>query len=90
MKFLILTQQSLPFINLKYMSRYANFCILKSAFRFPTVQKYSYKFCHSNKKHFEDKIKKVATHIHQSSSILVMTGAGLSTPSGIPDFRSVF
>ena len=31
---------------------------------------------------------KAAEVIEKSSNILVMTGAGLSTPSGIPDFRS--
>ncbi|MCL4118678.1 UNVERIFIED_CONTAM: hypothetical protein GTU68_028020 [Idotea baltica] len=31
---------------------------------------------------------KMAATIQQSSSFLVMAGAGLSTPSGIPDFRS--
>jgi NAD-dependent deacetylase len=35
-----------------------------------------------------DKIKLVATLIADSSKIVVFTGAGISTESGIPDFRS--
>jgi NAD-dependent deacetylase len=33
-------------------------------------------------------IDKAAEHIHEARKILVFTGAGLSTESGIPDFRS--
>ena len=32
--------------------------------------------------------QRAAQQIEQASKILVMAGAGLSTPSGIPDFRS--
>lgn len=35
-----------------------------------------------------DKIKKIARLITDSRSILALTGAGMSTESGIPDFRS--
>ena len=36
----------------------------------------------------EDLIKKGAELIQESNKILVFSGAGLSTESGIPDFRS--
>lgn len=36
----------------------------------------------------EEKIKKLKKIIDQSESICVFTGAGISCPSGIPDFRS--
>jgi len=36
----------------------------------------------------ERKIQKAANIIRQSSDVVVLTGAGISTPSGIPDFRS--
>ena len=32
--------------------------------------------------------QKAAKEIERASNILVMAGAGLSTPSGIPDFRT--
>ena len=32
--------------------------------------------------------QKAAKEIERASKILVMAGAGLSTPSGIPDFRT--
>lgn len=36
-----------------------------------------------------DSLKTFATHLNEKcSNVLVMAGAGLSTPSGIPDFRS--
>ncbi|WP_084778253.1 SIR2 family NAD-dependent protein deacylase [Saccharibacillus sacchari] len=35
-----------------------------------------------------DKVEKVVELIHQSRSIVIFTGAGISTASGIPDFRS--
>ena len=38
----------------------------------------------------EPSIRRVADLIHSASSIVVLTGAGVSTPSGIPDFRSPF
>lgn len=35
-----------------------------------------------------DSLKSFATHLNEKcSNVLVMAGAGLSTPSGIPDFR---
>ncbi len=37
---------------------------------------------------FTDQIETVATLIQQSTYLVVFTGAGISTPSGIPDFRS--
>ena len=36
----------------------------------------------------EEKINKATEKINKSNSILVFTGAGISTESGIPDFRS--
>ena len=36
----------------------------------------------------EEKIKKLKNIIENSSRICVFTGAGISCPSGIPDFRS--
>lgn len=36
----------------------------------------------------KQKIQKAANIIRQSSDVVVLTGAGISTPSGIPDFRS--
>jgi NAD-dependent deacetylase len=36
----------------------------------------------------DDKIKQVAALVADSSKIVVFTGAGISTESGIPDFRS--
>lgn len=36
----------------------------------------------------DDVIRKVARLIHDSRNIVVFTGAGISTESGIPDFRS--
>lgn len=35
-----------------------------------------------------DKIRKIKDLIEKSSNIVVFTGAGISVPSGIPDFRS--
>lgn len=35
-----------------------------------------------------DKISKLKAIINQTKNIVVMTGAGISVPSGIPDFRS--
>lgn len=35
-------------------------------------------------------IRRVADLIRSASSVVVLTGAGVSTPSGIPDFRSPF
>lgn len=37
---------------------------------------------------FEQQIQRAAQLIDQAQSIVAMTGAGISTPSGIPDFRS--
>lgn len=36
----------------------------------------------------EEKIKKLKELIDKSNKIVVLTGAGVSTDSGIPDFRS--
>jgi NAD-dependent deacetylase len=36
----------------------------------------------------EDLIRKVADFIGRSAKVIVFTGAGVSTESGIPDFRS--
>ena len=36
----------------------------------------------------EDKVTKIAGMILESKSTVALTGAGISTPSGIPDFRS--
>ncbi|XP_076051524.1 NAD-dependent protein deacetylase sirtuin-3, mitochondrial-like isoform X2 [Oratosquilla oratoria] len=36
----------------------------------------------------EDNVDKVVELVRSKTNILVMTGAGISTPSGIPDFRS--
>ena len=33
-------------------------------------------------------IQRIAQHIIDASSVVFYTGAGISTPSGIPDFRS--
>ena len=33
-------------------------------------------------------VKDIANQINEAKNVLVMTGAGLSTPSGIPDFRT--
>ena len=35
-----------------------------------------------------DKIQIVAEMVHKANKIVVFTGAGISTESGIPDFRS--
>ncbi|RLF01809.1 MAG: hypothetical protein DRJ64_10120, partial [Thermoprotei archaeon] len=35
----------------------------------------------------EDEIKRVISLIHESSYIIALTGAGMSTESGVPDFR---
>ena len=35
-----------------------------------------------------EKIRLAARMIHDSSAIVIFTGAGISTESGIPDFRS--
>lgn len=35
-----------------------------------------------------EKIQRAADVIHQGKDIIALTGAGISTPSGIPDFRS--
>lgn len=37
---------------------------------------------------YQEKIKKLLEWIKESKNIVVFTGAGISTPSGIPDFRS--
>ena len=37
---------------------------------------------------FQDRIKRSAEWIRRASHMVVFTGAGISTPSGIPDFRS--
>ena len=37
----------------------------------------------------EDKIKLLKQYVEESSSIVFFGGAGVSTESGIPDFRSV-
>ncbi len=37
---------------------------------------------------YQEKIKKLLEWIKESKKIVVFTGAGISTPSGIPDFRS--
>ena len=37
---------------------------------------------------FMNKYQVLKDIINESSSIVVFTGAGISTPSGIPDFRS--
>lgn len=37
---------------------------------------------------YQNKIKKLQEWISQSKKIVIFTGAGVSTPSGIPDFRS--
>ncbi|MDI3534197.1 MAG: NAD-dependent deacetylase [Thermosediminibacterales bacterium] len=39
-------------------------------------------------KSYNDKIKKAAELIRSSRNVYVLTGAGISTESGIPDFRS--
>lgn len=36
----------------------------------------------------EDELKKICQRIKESSEVYVLTGAGMSTESGIPDFRS--
>ena len=36
----------------------------------------------------DDRLKKCASLIKNSNKILILTGAGMSTESGIPDFRS--
>jgi NAD-dependent deacetylase len=36
----------------------------------------------------DNKIRQAANLIEQANNIVAMTGAGISTPSGIPDFRS--
>lgn len=41
-----------------------------------------------NSSEIESKIKYAAHLIKQARYIVVFTGAGISTPSGIPDFRS--
>ncbi|MBE7554377.1 MAG: NAD-dependent deacylase [Anaerolineales bacterium] len=38
--------------------------------------------------HLDDQIQQAAKLIDQAPRIVAMTGAGISTPSGIPDFRS--
>jgi NAD-dependent deacetylase len=37
---------------------------------------------------FKEKLKNIAKAIFESNSVMVLTGAGISTESGIPDFRS--
>lgn len=37
---------------------------------------------------FEDQIQRLAFYINEAQKITVLTGAGISTESGIPDFRS--
>ena len=39
--------------------------------------------------HMEDKIKELKEIVHASSKVVFFGGAGVSTESGIPDFRSV-
>jgi NAD-dependent deacetylase len=41
-----------------------------------------------NSAEFKDRIKRTAFLIQTSNQIIAFTGAGISTPSGIPDFRS--
>jgi NAD-dependent deacetylase sirtuin 4 len=36
----------------------------------------------------DDDIKKISTFINSANKLLVLTGAGISTESGIPDYRS--
>ncbi len=36
----------------------------------------------------EELIKKIAEMIQEAKKVIVFTGAGVSTESGIPDFRS--
>lgn len=43
---------------------------------------------YSHDETIDDKIKKIARLIKDSNSIIALTGAGMSTESGIPDFRS--
>ena len=38
--------------------------------------------------HLDQKIEQAAKLINQAEAIVAITGAGISTPSGIPDFRS--
>jgi len=36
----------------------------------------------------EDQVRKLATAIRESNNVMAMTGAGVSTSAGIPDFRT--
>lgn len=38
--------------------------------------------------HFANQLEQAIAYLRQSSYVIALTGAGISTPSGIPDFRS--
>ena len=42
----------------------------------------------SNSENIEKKLQEIARWIHDAERVVVFTGAGISTESGIPDFRS--
>ncbi len=42
----------------------------------------------SDTSRFSAEIKKIATLLHEAKHVIALTGAGISTDSGIPDFRS--
>lgn len=48
-------------------------------------------WCQLLRRHYSGtSLKSLATHLRDNSKrVMVMAGAGLSTPSGIPDFRQV-
>ncbi|KAB7495607.1 NAD-dependent protein deacetylase sirtuin-3, mitochondrial, partial [Armadillidium nasatum] len=73
-----------------YRIKYQNFISSKRFNLFAAL--FNGKICknsfHDGKLSNNNEIARASEIISEATNILVMTGAGLSTPSGIPDFRS--
>ncbi|RXG62299.1 hypothetical protein Avbf_09815 [Armadillidium vulgare] len=79
----------IPKVNNIYRIKYQNFISSKRFNLFAAL--FNNKICknsfHNGKLNNNNEIARASEIISEATNILVMTGAGLSTPSGIPDFR---